>query len=380
MIRAGGFGLGPGWLTQTLSTIRKVANAEPTLDLYRSGAFVGSYTFRNLGEGISAPAAAHEIRATSQYEIGEVSGSSSAVISFDTRRFDSKPPYVSNFHIEQNGIRTPSPFYPSNATPVVKFRVTGSSSVALDWRMNGTDTWTPLPLTITGSDYEALIEQEGAIDLRLTAADSAGNTFQEEWTPALITTAPPPPGPPSFLSATRAAAAQIALSWAAASGVLEISRYRIERLPDNATFETSGPETAFDDTTGLVPGNAYLYRVSAIDTNGGVSSPSPYDLATLIELQDDPLVPNATLIRGAHVVDLRRAIDAIRVAAGLGPAWTNDEPPAGRVHASVFSELRNRLNEARGTLALPTVEFLNTVAPGSVIRATDVEALRDGVQ
>ena len=93
-----------------------------------------------------------------------------------------------------------------------------------------------------------------------------------------------------------------------------------------------------------------------------------------------PLVPNATLIRGAHVVDLRRAIDAIRVAAGLGPAWTNYDPPAGRVHASVFSELRNRLNEARGTLALPTVEFLNTVAPGSVIRATDVEALRDGVQ
>jgi hypothetical protein len=172
------------------------------------------------------------------------------------------------------------------------------------------------------SDYEALIEQEGAIDLRLTATDSVGNKFEEQWTPALITAAPPPPDPPSFLTATRAAAAKISLSWAAASGVLEISGYRIERLPDDATFDTSGPETTFDDTTGLVTGNAYFYRVSAIDTNGGVSTPSPYDLATLIELQDDPIVPNVarhtgTARGGAHQLRCARSTNPRRRRGGV---------------------------------------------------------------
>jgi hypothetical protein len=161
---------------------------------------------------------------------------------------------------------------------------------------------------------------------------------------------------------------------------LGISGYRIERLPDEATFTTVGSEPAFDDTTGLVAGNAYFYRVSTIDTNDAISSPSPYDLATLIELRDDPIVPKATLIRGAHVVDLRRAIDAVRHAAGLPSAWTNYDPPTGAVTASAFGELRNRLNEARSIVQLPGVDFINSVAPGSLIRAADVQALRDAVK
>jgi hypothetical protein len=129
-----------------------------------------------------------------------------------------------------------------------------------------------------------------------------------------------------------------------------------------------------------VPGNAYLYRVSTIDTNDAVSLPSASDLATLIELQDDPIVPGVTPIRGAHVADLRRAIDAIRAAAGLPTAWPDYRPLTGIIRAAAFGELRDRLNEARSTWLLPEVQFGSSVAPGAAIRASDVEALRDGVK
>jgi hypothetical protein len=224
------------------------------------------------------------------------------------------------------------------------------------------------------------MDSGGAVDLRLTATDVAGNRFQEEWTPAVVSAAAPPPEPPAFLTATRAAATTISLAWAPGRSPLGIAGYRVERFPDAATFTTGASSTAFDDTTGLVAGNAYFYRVSTIDTNNEISPPSRYDLATLIELRDDPLVPNHTLIRGAHVADLRRAIDAIRQAAGLPSAWTNYDPPTGVVTASVFSQLRNRLNEAISIVQLPAVDFVNPVTPGALIRAADMQSLRNAVK
>ena len=383
-IRASGFAFSQGWITHTLSMIRRVAGAEPVFDLYRNGALAGTYPLQRLIAGISSPAGAHVIRSTSNYRIGEVPGSSRVAISFNTANTDPDPPFVSRFRIEQNGVRTPAPYYPAtHITPTVQFRVTDRSSlsqVSLEWRANGDTAWIPLPLTSTGIDYAATIDQNGAVDLRLTAMDATGNTFEEEWSPALITAAPPPPEPPAFITAARATGAKILISWAAGTSPIGVSGYRIERLPDEAAFTTSGPGTTFEDTTGLIDGNAYFYRVSTIDTNDAVSQPSAYDLATLIELQDDPIVPKSTLIRGAHIVDLRRAIDAIRHAAGLPPAWTNYDAPNGLITAATFTEIRDRLNEARSVVQLPIVNFTNSVAPGALIRAADVQKLRSGVQ
>ena len=381
-----GFGfITPGWVTHTLSAIRRVAGAEPVFSLYRNGVLAGTHPWKKLSDGIPSPAGPHEIRSTSSYTIGGTPGSSQVAISFNTANSDRNPPEVTRFRIEQNGVRTPAPFHPAQQMkPIVQFRVTDRntavSAVTLEWRTNGTATWTPLPLTSTGADYAAVLDQHGAIDLRLTATDAAGNRFQEEWIPAVVSAAAPPPEPPSFLTATRAAATTISLAWAPGRSPLGIAGYRLERFPDNATFQTEGSTTSFDDTTGLVDGNAYFYRVSAIDTNDEISPASPYDVATLIELRDDPLVPYETPIRGAHVADLRRAIDAIRQAAGLPSAWTNYAPPAGVVAASAFNELRGHLNEALSIMQLPGVEFVNPVAPRSVIRAADMQSLRDAVK
>jgi subtilisin family serine protease len=372
------------WLTHTISTIVTLGSAAPAFDLVRNGVPAGTYPLWNLGLGITSEAGPHELQASSAYIIGGVPGSTQAVISFDTTRTDPNPPYVSRFRIEQGGLRTPAPYYPAaHATPIVRFRVTDNVSVGtvtLERRTNGTASWTSVPLTKTGSDYQALLAGEGATDLRLTATDPAGNTFREEWTPAVITTAAVPPSPPAFLTATRAATSAISLSWAAGSSPLGIAGYRIERMPGNTVITSSGTGTTLVDTNGLVPGNAYCYRVSAVDTNDAVSTPTAYDLATLIMLNDDPAVPGVTRISGFHITDLKRAIDAVRQAAGLPSAWSSYDPLTGVVRASHFVDLRDRLNEARSILQLPAVQFVNGVSTGKPIRANDLLQLRNGIK
>jgi subtilisin family serine protease len=375
----------PRWLSHTVSTIKRISGSAPSFDLYRNGALIGTYPLENWRAGISSPAGPHEVRATSGYAIGGGSGSSRVVASFDTTRSDRNPPLVSRFRIEQNGVRTATPLRPSPFTPVVSFRATDDvilTSVTLAWRQSGSATWTPLSLTKSGTDYSTSLQQGGSLDLRVIAADSAGNIFQEEWTPAIVTTAVPPPTVPTSVTATRAGAASVSVSWAASSSEAGITGYRIERLPGPQTFTTSGTGTTFVDTfsNGLVSGRAYFYRVTAVDTNNLLSTPSAYDVASLVVLADDPAVPAVTRIRGVHVAELRRAIDAIRQAAGLPSAWTSYDSAQGGVTAVDFTSLRDRLNEARTTLQLPAVQFSPSVAPGVVVRSIDVQKLRDGIK
>jgi hypothetical protein len=77
---------------------------------------------------------------------------------------------------------------------------------------------------------------------------------------------------------------------------------------------------------------------------------------------------------------LRRAIDAVRAAAGLTPAWNDYNPLTGSVVAATLTELRNRLNEARGNLLLPDIVFSAAVSSGQTIQGSTVVELRDGVQ
>jgi hypothetical protein len=371
------------WMTHTISRVAVVSSVQLTFDLYRGGVLAGTYPLYTLTDGIPSAAGAQEIRSSSQYVIGGVSGSSQAVISFDTSKSDKNPPTVSRFRIEQNGIRTPTPAYPSKNSIAVKFRATDSFSIAsavLEWRLTGTTSWTQLPLTATQPDYEAALNQQGSIDLRVTAADPSGNTFQEVWTPAFITTAPGPPGAPASVTATRSDTAAISVSWAPSVSDTVIAGYRVVRVPGNVTFTTSGTGTTFDDKTGLVPGSAYFYRVIAVDTGNVVSAPSAYDVATLIQFADDPVAAGQTILRGVHVSDLRLAVDAVRQAAGLGKTWTDYSPPTGVVSASHFLELRDRLNEARAAMGLPNVHFTDSVAVGAAVRARTMKELRDGVK
>jgi hypothetical protein len=98
----------------------------------------------------------------------------------------------------------------------------------------------------------------------------------------------------------------------------------------------------------------YLYRVRAGVTSGGsdaTSNPSPFDYATVATtlFSDEPLAAGATPIRGIHIGELRHAIDAVRIAAGLGAVFTYG-PATGPVTASDNTTARQRLDEARFSL------------------------------
>lgn len=179
------------WRSQTLSALPVVSGLYPSLDLYRDGTLVGSFAvyYGGLYDGVTSTAGAYEVRSTLPYTITGISGSSRVVAAFDTRKTDKNPPFVSQFRIEQNDVRTATPL--ASAPTWLKFEATDDTalaSVVLEWRPAGTTEWATLPLTRSGVEYSRVFQQAGATDLRLTVADTSGNTFMEEWTPAFVAT------------------------------------------------------------------------------------------------------------------------------------------------------------------------------------------------
>ena len=103
-------------------------------------------------------------------------------------------------------------------------------------------------------------------------------------------TLPLPPGAPSALGATTVSAAQINLSWGAATGTVDT--YRVER----STTASSGfveiaslanTATTFQNNTGLAPATQYFYRLRACNTGGCSVYTSEVTATTL------PLPPGA---------------------------------------------------------------------------------------
>jgi hypothetical protein len=168
------------------------------------------------------------------------------------------------------------------------------------------------------------------------------------------------------------------ITWTGSSSAVGIAHYLVDRMPDALTFST--PATSIQDTTGLFAGHTYIYRIRAVDTQGVASEQSLPDLTTRIAFSDDPIVGGVSVIRGVHISQLRQAIDAVRAAAGLAPAWSDYNPLTGSVLASTFTELLDRLNEARTSLLLPEVNLSAVVESGQIVQGSIVTELRNGVQ
>jgi hypothetical protein len=100
---------------------------------------------------------------------------------------------------------------------------------------------------------------------------------------------------------------------------------------------------------------------------------------------DDPLVAGVTTAKAQHVLELRAAVDALRLVAGLAPApWTDATltPGATVIKAVHILQLRTFLDDAAQRLGYPAgPPYSNpTLGPGSVIRRLDIEELRQRVR
>jgi len=134
---------------------------------------------------------------------------------------------------------------------------------------------------------------------------------------------------------------------------------------------------------------AHVYRVHAV-VSGATSSPSPMDYATtaVTLFIDDPLAAG-TMIKGMHISQLRKAVDAVRIAAGLtaygmrpdGSGWAGYDPPAGTVTAAAVNDVRGALAEARLRLGRPALVYTSPLpASGSLVRTFHLQEIRSGVK
>ena len=133
---------------------------------------------------------------------------------------------------------------------------------------------------------------------------------------------------------------------------------------------------------GRAAGTTYVYHVRSVSSTSIVSAPSNADLATTIFFADDPLLAGATVVQAVHLIELRNAVNAVRAAAALPPVDFADTAAAGLlIKAAQITELRTGLDEARTALLLPAVIHVDpTLAPGILVKAAHMQAVRDGTK
>lgn len=188
---------------------------------------------------------------------------------------------------------------------------------------------------------------------------------------------------PTAFSATAISNAQINLTWTAPSGIVD--HYIVERSQSaGGTFTQLSPNpttASFTDTT-VTSGVAYLYRVKAVDSLGLITAASNLDLATAISFTDDPLVANSTIIKAQHLLELRQAVDAVRLLAGLTAiSWTDASPQGVAIKKVHIEELRANLDQALQTLGLPTPSYTDpTLTTITAIKKVHFDELRQRVK
>jgi hypothetical protein len=185
----------------------------------------------------------------------------------------------------------------------------------------------------------------------------------------------------------------VRLAWAAVSG----ASYRMERKDcASCLWLAVGPNpvavTMYDDTVPTTSPTAYLYRVIAVASGSSDSLPSPSDYAVTATLLFAETLATGTPIRGTHVQELRKAIDALRSLANLEPymttaspshpdGWVNYNAPTGLILASHQTAMRAALDPAVFNLTGQHVSFTGlTPAIGVGVYAYHITQLRNAVK
>ena len=202
---------------------------------------------------------------------------------------------------------------------------------------------------------------------KLIATEEPGNLSAPENASALTLSNESPP--------------RVTISWSPTQGA---HHYEIERTDHvnvaYAPITTNVTGTTFIDST-VSSVHAYLYRIRAVDAGGNVSAYSNIDLATAISFTDDSLVVQSTLVKAAHINELRQAIDAVRWTANMNPAsWgAGISQFSTTVEATHIDDLRTNLSAALSALNLPPCTYTDnsvTALRASFIKKEHIDQLR----
>jgi hypothetical protein len=246
----------------------------------------------------------------------------------------------------------------SGGTGSVTFGESGALPAGLQFS-NATLSGTPsaagtFTITITGTDTNNCT---GSRNYTFTIAGAAGTA-------------------PANLRATANGTAQVILTW---TPVASATGYEVVRA-GAASPLASTVSAGHVDTQSIVPGTTYVYRVRALGPSfpGTLSAP---EIATMIVFTDDPIVIGSTVMKGVHLTEVRAAVNAVRVAAGLtGATFTDAAPSSKTAKALYIQELRAALDPARSIIGVPAVTYTNAANAGSLVRAIDLAEIRNGVK
>lgn len=185
-------------------------------------------------------------------------------------------------------------------------------------------------------------------------------------------------GAPQNVVASATSGTSVTVTWTATVNAVS---YEVTRQGGGTTIVVGTPSGASLNDTTAAPDTAYLYTVRAVDGSNAHSAYSAPDLATTVIFSDDPLSPGTTVVKAAHINELRTAVHAVQTLAGA--ALTNFTDSTLTVIKAVHvTELRTALDGARSTLALPALSYTDpTLTPGvTPVKAVQVEELRSGVK
>lgn len=244
--------------------------------------------------------------------------------------------------------------------------------------------YTFLPSDAGAHTFQAILRTTGA--QTLTISEIGGTAYATKT--ITVSALPAPTG----VQATFDGSSAVNLSWTPVAGATGYSIYRFSHLgaPSASPLVTLAATTSYSDSqigVGLAQagtaGQTYLYAVRAL-ANGSTSDLSNVDYAATFTFSDPTVIRNATLIRGAHIGQLRFAIDSVRDAVGLSRVWTSYQPEAGQIFSSQLLDqangLRSALNAARSLLTLSAWPFTYSGQQFTKIHKEDITELRSALR
>jgi len=170
---------------------------------------------------------------------------------------------------------------------------------------------------------------------------------------------------PSALTATPpTSGAGITLNWTAASGA---TNYRVERATSkDGPYVFAGHSSSTTLIDSGVSGTAYLYKVCAANSQDICTSGySNIALGVAViftdpdikGFADDPSGQTVTMIKAAHITELRTTINAVRHLAGMGDGVWTYNPLALQINVEDVRDLRTNLDTALTQLGIPTPPY-----------------------
>lgn len=146
---------------------------------------------------------------------------------------------------------------------------------------------------------------------------------------------------------------------------------------------TNGGDTS--SITITTPPHAVGVVQIALSTVSGSGYLKPNAFAYLpVVFTDDTLIAGVTTAKAQHIIELRQAVDALRVVAGLSPApWTDAvlEPTNSTIKDVYIQELRSLLEEAAATLGYQGQTYTDASSlRGFSIKRVHIEELRQRIR